>query len=879
MAALPTGTVTFLFTDIEGSTTLLQRLGDRRYAEVLEEHRCLLRAAFAEGNGQEIATHGDAFLVAFSRARDAVGTGVAAQLALAKHAWPDDTSLRVRMGLHTGEPVSGSGDYVGLDVHRAARICAAGHGGQILLSQAVRVLASSDLPPRASLRDLGTHRLKDLREPEYLFQVVHPNLPSDFPPLKSLDIQPNNLPIQLTSFIGREREKAEVGRLLMTSHLVTLTGSGGAGKTRLALQVAAETLEEFPGGVWLVELAALSDPTLVPQAVASALAVSEQPGRALTDTLRDALRGKSMLVVLDNCEHLVTACARLADALLRTCPNLRILTTSREALGVTGETIWRVPSLSVPDPQRLPPFDRFSDYEAVRLFIDRAVASAPQFGVTSGNAPAIAQVCHRLDGIPLAIELAAARVKVLAVEQIAARLDDRFRLLTSGSRTALPRQQTLRAAMDWSYDLLSEQERTVLRRLSVFAGGWTLEAAEAICSGGRVNADDTIDLLTSLVDKSLVLTDVRRDAARYRLLESVRHYSRDRLLDSGEATDIQRRHRDWFLALAERGEPELRGPGQVAWLARFETEHDNLRAALDFSETEESGVDAQLRLAGALQWFWYMHGHWSEGRTWLEAALARSSNTPSPASAKALRGAGFLAWRQGDNERATALSEKGLALCRELGDKRYGAWFLMHLGDVALNQGDHPRATRLLRDALIMSRESGDQWFIALAIAHLGEMAHRDGNYAQAVSYYRESLALFRETKDKAYTALFLRHLGEVELHQGDHEEAAACYTEGLTLAREVKARREAEECIAGLAQLACAKGKYQDAARLFGSAEALRAILAHRRESYEQARHDQSLASACAALGEAAFATAWAEGRAMTLEQAIESALTDRPG
>jgi predicted ATPase len=389
------------------------------------------------------------------------------------------------------------------------------------------------------LQDLGIHRLKDLRDPEHLFHVVHPDLASDFPPLKSLNARPNNLPVQLTSFIGHEREKAEVGRLRLTSHLVTLTGAGGAGKTRLALQVAAEALEEFPDGVWLVELAALSSPNLVPKAVASVLGVSEQPARSLTDTLRDALLGKSVLVVLDNCEHLVAACAHLADALLRTCSNLRILATSREALGVSGEIVWRVPSLSAPDPQHLPPLDRFKEYDAVRLFIDRAVASDPQFAVTTSNAVVVAQVCHRLDGIPLALELAVARVKVLAVEQIAARLDDRFRLLTGGSRTSLPRQQTLQATMDWSYDLLSHKERAVLRRLSVFAGGCTLEAAELICSGRRIRKHEVLDLLTQLVDKSLVNVESRGGEARYWLLETVRQYGRKRLQELGETSVVR----------------------------------------------------------------------------------------------------------------------------------------------------------------------------------------------------------------------------------------------------------------------------------------------------------------------------------------------------
>ncbi len=434
MPSLPTGTVTFLFTDIEGSTALLQRLGDHRYAEALEEHRRLLRAAFEEGNGREIDTQGDAFLVAFSRARDAVATAVAAQRSLMKHTWPDGASLQVRMGLHTGEPISNTDRYVGLDVHRAARICSAGHGGQILLSRAVSDLVRRDLPAGVSLRDLGSHRLKDLHEPEHLVQVVQSDLPADFPPLKSLDVHPNNLPRQLTSFIGREREIAEVKRLLSIAYIVTLTGTGGAGKTRLALQVAAELLDNYPDGTRFVELAPLSDPALVPKAVASALDVPEQPGRELRETLLGYLRPKHLLLLLDNCEHVLSACQDLADRLLRVCPNLRILATSQEALGVEGESTYPVPSLQLPDLRRLPPLERLAEYGAVRLFAERAALSQPTFSLTTSNAPTVAQICYQLDSIPLAIELAAARVKVLSVDQIAARLDDRFRLLMVGTR-------------------------------------------------------------------------------------------------------------------------------------------------------------------------------------------------------------------------------------------------------------------------------------------------------------------------------------------------------------------------------------------------------------------------------------------------------------
>ena len=615
MKNLPTGTVTFLFTDIEGSTSLLQRIGDRRYAEVLAEHQRLLRDAFAKGNGQEIDTQGDAFLVAFSRARDAVATAVAAQLTLMKHPWPDGASLRVRMGLHTGEPLSGGTGYVGIDVHRAARIAAAGHGGQILVSDVTHSLVARDLPEGVSLRDLGEHRFKDLIHTHHLFQVMATDLLADFPPIRSLDVLPNNLPRQLTSFIGREKEIAEVKRLFSTAYLVTLTGSGGAGKTRLALQVVADMVEGYPDGVWLAALAPIADPALVPKTVATAVGVPEQPGRDMTDTLLDALRPKALLLVLDNCEHLLAACRDLAAALLRTCPHLRILATSREGLGMPGETLWRVPSLSVPEDIRHPlPPEELVLYDAVRLFVDRAVAITPSFAVTYETAPAVARVCQRLDGIPLAIELAAARVKVLAVEQIAARLDDRFRLLTGGSQLVLPRHQTLRGAIDWSYNLLLESERVLLRRLSVFAGGWTLEAAESVCAGGSVEAAAILDLLTSLVDKSLVLAETKRGEARYRLLETVRQYGNDRLQEAAELTDLQRWHFDWYLGLAERAEPELGGPHEDVWGERLEEEHANLRSALEWGMTQDVNGEPVLRLAGALGYFWNRRAHVSEGR-------------------------------------------------------------------------------------------------------------------------------------------------------------------------------------------------------------------------------------------------------------------------
>ena len=885
----------------------------------MAEHQRLLRDAFAKGNGQEIDRQGDSFLVAFSRARDAVATAVAAQQSLMRHAWPDGASLRVRMGLHTGEPVSETGGYVGLDVHRAARVCSAGHGGQILLSDAVRALAAPDLPPGVSLRGLGTHRLKDLTEPEHLFQVVHLDLPGDFPPVKSLDALANNLPIQLTSFIGRAREIAEVKGLLDTARLVTLTGSGGAGKTRLALQVAADVVDDYPDGVWLVEFAPIADPSLVPKTVASALNVPEQPGRDMMETLVDALRPKTLLVLLDNCEHLVAACARLTD-LLRACPDLRLLATSREALGVSGETTWRVPSLSLPDPQRLPPLDRFTEYEAVRLFIDRAAAIEPQFALTNSNAHAVAQVCHRLDGIPLALELAAARVKVLAVEQIAARLDDRFRLLTGGSRTALPRQQTLRAAMDWSYELLSEEERAVLRRLSVFAGGWTLEAAEGICPGGGVEASLVLDLLTQLVDKSLVVVERPEGQARYHLLETVRQYSRDRLMESDEGADVRTRHMNWYVAMGEDAYQDMlepRSQRREGTLKQLWTEHDNLRAALAWSLQKNTEVG--LVLAGALGRFWNASSQYSEGRTWLTTVLGRTKGVPSLARARALRFAALLAWVQGEYHEATVLSEEGLTLARqlqhrehtagllyvlgvanrdvgnheraaklleegqglyeELGDTQSTADIMRHRARLAANQGDYPLASALLERALDLYRETKSKDGIAYTILQLGVVRRYQGDHAEAVDLLEKSLAIFRETEKAEGIVHALNGLARVLRQTGQHERALRLYAESLILSRRVGIKLAIQGCFYGMASVNALQGQPERAVRLFAAAEVLRSGISYALPAPDRDEYAGTVSAIRATMSDVAFTTAWAEGRAMTLEQAIGYALAADTG
>jgi predicted ATPase len=770
-----------------------------------------------------------------------------------------------------------------------------------------------------NVRDLGEHRLKDLARPQRLFAVVIEGLPSDFPPLKTLTRMANNLPLQLTSFVGREEEKAEVKRLLSTTRLLTLTGSGGAGKSRLAIQVAAEVLEEFPDGVWLVELASLSDPLLVPHAVASALGVPEQSDRPIMATLAESLQFTRMLIMLDNCEHMIQACADLADALLRACPDHRILATSREPLGIGGELAYRVPSLRVPNLRDLPPLERLVEHEAIRLFIERAAFASSTFRVTDQNAPAVAQVCSRLDGIPLAIELAAARVKALPVEGIAARLDDRFQLLTGGSRAALPRHQTLRGAMDWSYDLLSEQERMLFRRSSVFVGGFTLEAAETICSGDGLDQREILDLLSHLVDKSLIVAEGQNGEVRYRLLETIRRYAQVRLSDANETSHVQRRHRDFYVALASAAEPQLTGPEQAVWLDRLEREHDNLRAALEASRDDRDGSEPSLRLTAALWWFWFVRGHWSEARRWLEwleAILAEPFTGSSLVLAKALYGAAHIAFRMDDFGRGTALGEASLSLCRDIGDKQGMAVSLFVLGTLALMRSEQSRAANLLEEGLglfrelnhkwgvarslnslgvvaqqqrdyerarqsfeesmTLSRELRDTWGLSKSLNRLGELARLRGDHQQARAYHEEVLALCRQLGEKPGVATALHNLGYVELQDGDLQRSAELFRESLQLFRDLGHRRVIALTFIGLGGLANAQGRPVDATRILSAADA---ILSEGppmdpTEAMEQAYYQRSVSAVRAALGDKAFLLAWAEGKAMALEQAVEYAL-----
>ena len=686
----------------------------------------------------------------------------------------------------------------------------------------------------------------------------------------------NNLPVHLTSFIGRAREIEDVKRLFDTTRLLTLTGAGGSGKTRLAIEVAHRLREAFDDDVWWVDVAPLADAALVPQTVAASLGVREQPGRTLTETIIDYLRPKKLVLVLDNCEHLVEACASLAEALLRSCAHLRVLATSREALSLGGETAYAVPPLTFPNSDRQTTLLELNEYEAMRLFVERARAAQPRFIPIDENVPALVQVCRRLDGIPLAIELAASRVKALSIEEIAARLHDCFGLLTSGDRTELPRHQTLRATIDWSYDLLVDKERVLLKRLSVFSGGWTLKAAEGVCAGAPIEEAEILDLLSHLIDKSIIPSVERGDETRYRLLETMRQYARQRLAASGEGKALCRAHAEFFLELAEAIEPRINTAERVRWLSRLDVEYDNLRAALRWS-AETGHTETELRLCYAVYWFWFHRGYWSEGRGWFCDALERSTGEGrSKARGKAMAYDGMLAWIMGDHPAALARLSESAAIHREAGDPLDLARALRFLM-MELNESDPAAARRAAEEGVSIYREHAHHGFdLAMTLASAGIVVLVQGDHPAARAYFEESIALCRKLRDSWALALPLRNLGITAFRQGDYEEAASYLKESLSVIRELREKWFISRSLESLAQVLCAQGCHARAARLFGAGEAMReavgaSIMAAYRDDY-----DRSVVAARAALGDESFRAASAEGRAMTPDQAIAYALAE---
>lgn len=802
---LPTGTVTILFTDIEGSTPLWERASQAMQAAIALHH-AILRQAISANQGMIFGVDGDSFKVAFPLAWQGIKTAIELQRTLQNAAWPAETgALRVRMGLHTGAvtiqdaPGAGlpGGDYAPCHtLNRAARVMSAGHGGQILLSQECADLVQRDLPADVTLKDLGEHRLKGMQRLEHLYQVLAPGLQQVFPPLATGIIHPNNLPAQMTIFIGREKEIEAVADLLCKHRLVTLTGSGGVGKTRLSLEVATRLLADYPAGTWYVELAALSEPTRVAQTVAYSLGLRDEPGIPILDTLTFYLSSRQVFIILDNCEHLIQACASLASHLLTHCPKIHLLASSREALGVDGETTFRVPSLAVPDPHQPVSSAALAKCEAVRLFVARAQLIEPDFRLTAANAAATAQVCQRLDGIPLAIELAAARLSVLPVDQIAARLDDAFRLLTGGSRSALPRQQTLRALIDWSYRLLTKTESQLFRRLSVFSGGWTLEAAEAICSGQGLKPAEILDLLSSLVAKSLVIGETQPGLARrFRLLETVRQYAREKLFDEQESQALRTRHRDYYLQLAEVAGVKYCNAERLEWTPRLRLELDNFRLALEWSYHTEPEAENGLQLLTPIREWWNTQGYEREVRDWLQAGLERCASRPiSPLlRARALVGLGNSAWLMGDPASAHRWLEQAIAACRAIGpaadndlcealyshgmayifenpaltwgfleesvnvgrqagvEGRYflGRALFFRAWLAIFGLGDAQRAQQDAQESYDLFSQAGVRWDCGLPCIILGWVAHENNQTELAKQRFQESLELLDQTRDQ----------------------------------------------------------------------------------------------------------------------------------
>jgi predicted ATPase/class 3 adenylate cyclase len=868
MGVLPTGTVTFLFTDIEGSTKLVQALGDG-YSSVLAQHCSILRSAIAENGGTEVGTEGDSFFAVFPSAPSALAATVAAQRALARGPWPAGTSVRVRMGLHTGQGTLGGDNYIGLDVHRAARIAAAGHGGQVVLSETVRA-ALATLPAQTSLRDLGAHRLKDLATPEHLYQLDVDGLPTEFPALRSLDARANNLPVELTSFVGREPEIAAVQALLDRGRLVTLTGPGGAGKTRLALQIAAERLLRYSDGAFFVELAPISDAKLVPSAIAESLRLREVTERPLLETVTDALRDRDMLLVLDNFEHLPEAGSVIAG-LLAAAPKLRVLVTSRSRVHVRGEEEFAVPPLRIPDATRLPALAELSSFEGVSLFIDRATAARPDFEITTESAPAIAEIVARLDGLPLAIELAAAKTRFLTPTAILGRLGSRLAFLRGGARDLPARQQTLREAIDWSYQLLAPGDQKRLRWLGVFVGGFTIAAAEALLAG--IGGDtDVLEGLESLADQSLVRR-LREEHGEPRLmmLETIREFALERLAEAGEMDDARRRHAEILLTISEGIEPSLAGSAEA--LDAFGHDHDNVRTALGWAlETGEAAIG--LRLGYAAWRFWQRRGHFREARSWFDRLLALpGAQEPSAARAKGLTGAAGIAYWQNDYQAALAWYLEAEAIVRGLGDRAWLADALFNSGETAALVGDMAAVEAKLAEGEAIGRELGDDSILGRFLQAAGYMAFMRDQLEAARGPLEEALDVALRGSDPA--AIFIGHhtVAQVARLQGRLPEAAGHYREAIRLGFELGDIAQMTEPLQGLAAVLVATGETERGAQLLGANAAIRERLGGGPPP-EWLRLGDPLGDARRTLGADAADRAFWAGKALTDREAVDLAI-----
>jgi len=905
-------TFTFLFTDIEGSTALLRRLGEGLYAQLLADHHALIRSGLAAHDGKEVDTQGDAFFAVFSSSRACMAAVTQMQRALAAHAWPAREHVRVRMGVHTGEAEKTVAGLVGLDVHRAARVAAVGYGGQVLVSEAAAAVVGDALPPGASLRDLGVHRLKDLGRPERVFQLQAAGLQAEFPPLRSLGnpALANNLPAQLATFIGREKELSEVRALVASCRLVTLTGAGGCGKTRLGLQLAAGLLDGSGDGVWLVELAAVTDEDGVALAICQALGIASQPGRAALEALLDALALQDVVIMLDNCEHLIGGCAKTADAILRRCPRVHLVVTSREPLGIGGETIHRVPPLSLPGPGDTGPAAAGSS-DAVALFIDRARGQGTSFSVDEATAPLVVSICQRLDGLPLAIELAAARLRSLSLRALADRLDQRFRLLTGGSRAAPERQQTLEATVGWSYSLLHRAEQQLLGRLSVFAESFDLDAAEAVCGFGDIEAFDVTGLLGSLVDKSLVVAEPAGEALRYRLLETIRQFAAGRLAGvAGEAAAVAAAHCAHYLSVAETAAPYLTGPGQGSWLARLDTDQANLRRAAERAASRPDGTGQVLHFGVALRRYWMARSRDEESASLLLPVLDRPDARADPELfAAALVTAATAACRV-DMARALRLGEQAVTLARRLNNDRLLIDALATLAFVCHLAGDPERGLPLGREAVQRARQLGDDVLLGMSLmdylvcdalidpAHAGPLfteaiacTQRSGDHLFACFLHNITVIHALRAGDIPAARAYLQHAAEAGQEIGgenldlpvntgwvlrqDHDPdgARSSFAAALRISRRIGDRSGIAYASLGLACLAADAGDWRRAAILHGVAQAFLDPTGQPWEELEARYRQDSLAQVRARLGQEQFEPAYSSGMALSFGEALDLA------
>ena len=878
--------------------------------QALERHDALTRAAVADHHGTVVKMTGDGAHATFDDPVDAIRATIALQLSLADAQDDPEVPIRVRCGLHAGVAATRDGDFFGTAVNRAARIMEAARGGQVLVSHAVAELTRRRLPADVSLRDLGVIQLRNVANPERVFQVMHPLLVQDFPALRAIDSTPNNLPRELTSFIGREHDIAEVRRLLVTTRLLTLIGAGGIGKTRLALKVAAEAESAYPDGVWLVELANISEPGLVPWVVAKVLAVREEASVPLMDTIIREAAARRLLLVLDNCEHLTDACAQFCGAFLRAAPAVGILATSREPLRVGGERTYALPALTVPDEQATGSGADLEQFEALRLFVERVRTHDPRFVLADDTAPIVARICRRLDGIPLAIELAAARARSLSLADIHSRLSDRFSLLTSGSRDALPRQQTLSALIAWSYGLLDPPERCLLERLSVFVGGFDLAGVEEVCAAPPLTGPAILDLVTGLVDKSLVIAEPDGDTMRYRQLESIVEFAHGRH-EIQDAAETRARHSAYFVNLVRAAHPQLIGAAQAHWGARLESEHGNLRSALAWSLTEAATAETALEMGALLYRFWHLHGHLSEGRTHLRAALALPGASIAPARrADALYAGGVLAYYQGDmseakamlteslasrrlhgapREIAAALSslanalqaegntatardyqEQALVLFRAVGERAGEGICLINLGSLCSRQAQYDFARGYLEQAVVLGRSTGHGALEGMGESNLGEIHALEGDLASAHERFVKALAIARRIGDRTLEATSVLALGDIAARSRNFAEARSLQQEGIAMVRSLGVKALMLAAVENAAHLLASCGRIAVAVRNHAATEFAQESLALPASAAEAERRSRELAVARAALGEPAFAAAWDEGRRLSLEDVL---------